>query len=49
MNNGKGKYLEQENDMPEIAFNGNVFFATWLDTASTTGKAEIFFNSGTVP
>ena len=48
LNNNLGKYVQQENDSPEITHNGNVFFATWLDTASTSGKAETFFTSGTL-
>ena len=44
----KGTYEEQQNDQPELTYIGNVFFATWLDTASNSGKAEIFFTSGTV-
>ena len=48
MNSG-GTYDEQQNDQPEIAYNGNVFFAAWLDSDSTSGHNEIFFNSGTVP
>jgi hypothetical protein len=46
MDGGKGKYIEQQNDMPELGINGNVIFAAWTDTASSSGKAEVFFNSG---
>jgi hypothetical protein len=48
LNGEAGKYLQQENDNSEITHNGNMFFATWLDTASSTGKGEVFFNSGPV-
>jgi hypothetical protein len=46
MDGGKGKYIEQQNDMPELGINGNVIFAAWTDTASSSGKAGVFFNSG---
>jgi hypothetical protein len=44
-----GVYSEQQNDQPELVHNGNMFFASWLDSGSKSGHQEVFFNSGTVP
>jgi hypothetical protein len=45
LNGGSGRYIEQENDMPEVIVLNNVIYATWLDTSP--GIPEVFYSYGT--